>query len=92
MGFGGGLLVGVFGVGAVRGPPLLLYAQDSCPFLRMFAPSRRGYPVFDPSAPLSVLYRTILSQSILALKRPSIGKPFHQTSIGKPFHQTSGGD
>ena len=32
---------------------------------------RRGYPVFDPSAPLSVLYRTILSQSILALKRPS---------------------
>jgi hypothetical protein len=24
---------------------------------------RRGYPVFDPSAPLSVLYRTILSQS-----------------------------
>ena len=40
---------------------------------------RRGYPVFDPSAPLSVLYRTILSQSILALKRPSIGKPFLQT-------------
>ena len=42
---------------------------------------RRGYPVFDPSAPLSVLYRTILSQSILALKRPSIGKPFHQTWV-----------
>ena len=32
MGFGGGLLVGVFGVGAVRGPPLLLYAQGQLSF------------------------------------------------------------
>ena len=32
MGFGGGLLVGVFGVGAVRDPPLLLYAQGQLSF------------------------------------------------------------
>jgi hypothetical protein len=47
--------------------------------VNLIVETRRGYPVFDPSAPLSVLYRTILSQSILALKRPSIGKPFLQT-------------
>ena len=29
---------------------------------RLHVNLRRGYPVFDPSAPLSVLYRTILSQ------------------------------
>ena len=39
MGFGGGLLVGVFGVGAVRARRSFYMLKDSCPFLRMFAPS-----------------------------------------------------
>ncbi len=64
---------------------------DSCVFLifttrfglKTRLNGRRGYPVFDPSALLSVLYRTILSQSIFALKRPSIGKPFFTTFPSK---------